>query len=129
MVGDDEAFLAEAEALAVERLGCKLFRGRAAYEGSSHTQHVFNALPFDQRCAASLHLLTDLELMAHTDYFVGARRPAGPARWRGTRRARGTSTRGGGVARVARQSFFFFFFSRIFSDLHCGQSFTNVLPC
>jgi hypothetical protein len=83
MVGDDEAFLAEAEALAVERLGCKLFRGRAAYEMASHTQHVFNALPYDQRCAASLHLFTDLELMAHTDYFVGARRPARPGRRRG----------------------------------------------
>jgi hypothetical protein len=76
IVGDDEALLREAEALAVERLGCALFRGREAYEMSSHMQHTFNRLPYDQRCAASLHLLTDMELLAHTDFFVGAAPPA-----------------------------------------------------
>jgi len=80
IVGDDEALLREAEALAVERLGCALFRGREAYEMSSHMQHTFNRLPYDQRCAASLHLLTDMELLAHTDFFVGACRAAGCGR-------------------------------------------------
>jgi len=80
IVGDDEALLREAEALAVERLGCALFRGREAYEMSSHMQHTFNRLPYDQRCAASLHLLTDMELLAHADFFVGACRAAGCGR-------------------------------------------------
>ncbi len=72
LVGDDEAFLREAQALAVERLGCKLFTKRESYEMSSHMQGLFNQLPYEQRCPASLHLLSDMELLGHTDYFVGA---------------------------------------------------------
>ena len=72
LVGDDEAFLREAEALAVQHLGCKLFTGREAYEMSSHQQDTYNRLRHDQHCRATLHLLTDMELLAHTDYFVGA---------------------------------------------------------
>jgi len=74
LVGDDEAFLREAQALAVERLGCKLFTKRESYEMSSHMQGLFNQLPYEQRCPASLHLLSDMELLGHTDYFVGAAR-------------------------------------------------------
>ena len=78
LVGDDQALLREAETLAVERLGCKLFAGREAYEMSAHAQSSFNGMPYDQRCRASLHLLTDMELLAHTDYFVGAARLRAP---------------------------------------------------
>lgn len=35
-------------------------------------QSRFNGLPFEERCEQSLRLLTDMELMAHADYFVGA---------------------------------------------------------
>ena len=35
-------------------------------------QSRFNSLPFEERCEQSLRLLTDMELMAHADYFVGA---------------------------------------------------------
>ena len=81
LVGDDEAFLAEAAAIAARELGCRIFAGRAKYELPQHDQQAFDSLPLSARCAATLHLLTDLELLAHTDYFVGARRaPAGRLR-------------------------------------------------
>ena len=72
LVGDDEAFLAEATALAERELGCKVFQGHKKYVMSSHTQWKFNALPLETRCTATLNLFTDLEMLAHTDYFVGA---------------------------------------------------------
>ena len=75
LVGDDAALLAEAAALAQERLSCKVFAGRAEYLMAKHQQGAFDALPLPERCAATMHLLTDLELLAHTDYFVGAPRP------------------------------------------------------
>ena len=71
LVGDDEAFLREAAAVAAAELGCKIFAGRAKYEMESHNQQKFDQLPLTERCAATMHLLTDLELLAHTDYFVG----------------------------------------------------------
>ena len=71
LVGDDEAFLREAAAIAAKELGCKIFAGRAKYEMESHNQQKFDQLPLAERCAATMHLLTDLELLAHTDYFVG----------------------------------------------------------
>ena len=72
LVGDDEAFLAEATALAQRELGCKVFQGHKKYVMSSHTQWKFNSLPLETRCTATLNLFTDLEMLAHTDYFVGA---------------------------------------------------------
>ncbi len=75
LVGDDEAFLAEAAAIAARELGCRIFAGRAKYELPQHDQQAFDSLPLSARCAATLHQLTDLELLAHTDYFVGARPP------------------------------------------------------
>ena len=75
LVGDDAALLAEAAAAARERLGCKVFAGRAEYLMAKHSQGAFDALPLPERCAATMHLLTDLELLAHTDYFVGAPTP------------------------------------------------------
>ena len=75
LVGDDAALLAEAAAAARERLGCKVFAGRAEYLMAKHSQGAFDALPLPERCAATMHLLTDLELLAHTDYFVGAPAP------------------------------------------------------
>ena len=75
LVGDDSALLAEAAAAARERLGCKVFAGRAEYLMAKHSQGTFDALPLPERCAATMHLLTDLELLAHTDYFVGAPTP------------------------------------------------------
>ena len=30
-----------------------------------------NMLPYEERCEQSVRLLTDMELMAHSDYFVG----------------------------------------------------------
>ncbi|KAK9827988.1 hypothetical protein WJX81_005593 [Elliptochloris bilobata] len=71
-VGDDEEFIQEAAALAQRELGCKVFGDRAKYELPSHKQSTFNHLPLEDRCSATLHLLTDLELLAHTDYFVGS---------------------------------------------------------
>ena len=72
LVGDDEAFLAEATALAEQELGCKVFRGHRKYVMASHTQWKFNSLPLATRCTATLNLFTDLEMLAHADYFVGA---------------------------------------------------------
>ena len=72
LVGDDQELLREVEALAVERLGCKLFTGHEAYETSSHVQGTLNGMQDDQRCRALLIMLMDMELLAHTDYFVGA---------------------------------------------------------
>ena len=72
VVGDDQELVREAEALAVERLGCKLLTGRMAYAMSVHGQGASDAAQYEQRCRALLHLLTDIELLAHTDYFVGA---------------------------------------------------------
>ena len=71
LVGDDEAFLQEAAAIAAKELGCKFFAGRLKYEMESHNQQKFDQLPLAERCTATMHLLTDLELLAHTDYFVG----------------------------------------------------------
>lgn len=71
LVGDDEAFLREAAAIAAQELGCKIFAGRLKYEMESHNQQKFDQLPLADRCTATMHLLTDLELLAHTDYFVG----------------------------------------------------------
>ena len=74
-VGDDEAFIAEAADLAQRELGCKVFADRAKYELPRHKQSMFNHLPLEERCKATLHLLKDLELLAHSDYFVGAPAP------------------------------------------------------
>ena len=71
LVGDDEALLAEVAALARQQLGCQVFHG-AKYVMSAHVQQSFNRLSLEDRCAATLHLLTDMELLAHTDFFVGA---------------------------------------------------------
>ena len=38
-------------------------------------QAQFNTLPYDERCEQSMRLLTDMEIMAHADYFVGGRSP------------------------------------------------------
>lgn len=73
-VGDDEAFIAEAADLAQQQLGCAVFSERAKYELPRHKQSMFNHLPLEERCKATLHLLKDLELLAHSDYFVGAPR-------------------------------------------------------
>ena len=73
-VGDDEAFIAEAADLAQRHLGCAVFSERAKYELPRHKQSMFNHLPLEERCKATLHLLKDLELLAHSDYFVGALR-------------------------------------------------------
>lgn len=74
-MGDDEAFIAEAAALAQRELGCAVFSERAKYELPRHKQSMFNHLPLEERCKATLHLLKDLELLAHSDYFVGAPAP------------------------------------------------------
>ena len=73
-VGDDEVFIAEAADLARQQLGCAVFSERAKYELPRHKQSMFNHLPLEERCKATLHLLKDLELLAHADYFVGAPR-------------------------------------------------------
>ena len=72
LVGDDAGFLAEAAALAEQELGCKVWQGRSQYMLPMHSQQKFNHLPLEDRCAATLHLFSDMELLAHTDYFVGA---------------------------------------------------------
>lgn len=71
LVGDDAGFLAEAAALAEQELGCKVWQGRSQYMLPMHSQQKFNHLPLEDRCAATLHLFSDMELLAHTDYFVG----------------------------------------------------------
>lgn len=74
LVGDDEVLLAKVTALARQQLGCQVFHG-TKNTMPSHVQQSFNRLSLEDRCAATLHLFTDMELLAHTDFFVGALSP------------------------------------------------------
>lgn len=71
LVGDDEALLARVAALARQQLGCQVVLS-TEHMMPAHVQQKFNRLALEDRCAATLHLLTDMELLAHTDFFVGA---------------------------------------------------------
>ena len=72
MVGDDHALVAETGALARKAIGCRLYAARPFDRPSGHLQHDFNEAPVRSRCAATHHLMADIELLAHTDFFVGA---------------------------------------------------------
>ena len=71
VVGDDHALMAETGALARKAIGCRLFAARPFDRPSGHLQHDFNESPVRSRCAATHHLMADIELLAHTDFFVG----------------------------------------------------------
>ncbi len=74
VVGDDHALVEETRALAQEALGCRLYAARLPFDRPrGHSQQDFNTSPLRSRCAAVHHLVADMELLAHTDYFVGAR--------------------------------------------------------
>ena len=72
MVGDDHALMTETGALVRKAMGCRLFAARPFDRPSGHLQHDFNESPVRSRCAATHHLMADIELLAHTDFFVGA---------------------------------------------------------
>ena len=71
LVGDDEVLLAKVTALAIQQLGCQVVLS-TKHMMPAHVQQKFNRLSLEDRCAATLHPLTDMELLAHTDFFVGA---------------------------------------------------------
>ena len=39
---------------------------------AGHLQDLFNQQSFEDRCSGTVQLLIDMELLAHTDYFVGS---------------------------------------------------------
>ncbi|KAK9840749.1 hypothetical protein WJX81_002183 [Elliptochloris bilobata] len=71
ILGDDHAWVAEASRLAQERINCTLQPLSPFYRQEGHKQAQFNSLPYEERCEQSMRLLTDMEIMAHADYFVG----------------------------------------------------------
>ncbi|KAK9838524.1 hypothetical protein WJX81_005090 [Elliptochloris bilobata] len=72
VVGDDHALVAETGALARRALGCRLYAARLPFDRpDGHSQQEFNVASVRSRCAATHHLVADIELLAHTDYFVG----------------------------------------------------------
>ncbi len=76
LVGDDHKQLQEAERLAISQIGCQSYfvrtEGTGTTEPSGHDQNAFNNLPQKVRCRATLQLLVDIEVLAHTDFFVGS---------------------------------------------------------
>jgi hypothetical protein len=75
-VGDDYRLLKEAEKLATSHIGCQTCylppepTGDTQFSG--HIQGAFNSLPQKLRCQGTQQLLVDIEVLAHTDYFIGS---------------------------------------------------------
>ncbi|CAL8463226.1 g2760 [Coccomyxa elongata] len=72
LFGDEHRSLVEMERLAKEHIGCRVAHGSRYYRAEGHHQQSFNMLPAQEKCRATKELITDLELMANADYFVGS---------------------------------------------------------
>lgn len=98
-VGDDHKLIDETAAIASKALTCKIVKRRKFHKKSGFVQVQllnslakmitlsspavrlpklavlmqadFNQEPLEQRCQSSKHLIADMELMAHADYFIG----------------------------------------------------------
>ncbi|BDA45365.1 hypothetical protein COCOBI_07-1520 [Coccomyxa sp. Obi] len=68
IVGDDFERIQAAEALARKHLGCQIFRSTPYFRREGHVQYHFNHQEFPERCAGTVDFLTDIELLAHTDF-------------------------------------------------------------
>ena len=49
---------------------CTVTQACAMYAG--HLQDHFNQQSYEDRCSGTVQVLIDMELLAHTDYFVGS---------------------------------------------------------
>eukprot|EP00884_Botryococcus_braunii_P012233 jgi/Botrbrau1/2100/Bobra.0093s0008.1 len=72
VVGDDAALVAELKELANADLGCKIYSPRAYHKKEGHFQPQFITMDLTSRCAATIQVLTDIEMLAHTDFFIGS---------------------------------------------------------
>ncbi|CAL8469442.1 g8983 [Coccomyxa elongata] len=72
MMGDDQARISAASKLAAKEIGCKVFKGSPYYRKEGHLQDHFNQQSYEDKCSGTVQLLIDMELLAHTDYFIGS---------------------------------------------------------
>ncbi|KAK9918027.1 hypothetical protein WJX75_000668 [Coccomyxa subellipsoidea] len=70
IAGGDEALNAETAALAASLIGCKTFNRTAVHHQAGDPASVQHGSP-QAHCLLTRNLLFDLELLAHTDYFIG----------------------------------------------------------
>ena len=53
-------------------LGCAPLRSNGTAHAAQHDQLEFNKQAVDVKCSETLRLITDLEMLAQADYFVGS---------------------------------------------------------
>lgn len=75
-MGDDPALIAQTRELVQKEIGCEIFFVRPPVPDkeleTGHSQVKFNNLPLQQRCQGTIDLIVDIEVLAHTDYFIGS---------------------------------------------------------
>ena len=74
VVGDDMTVAKKMAKVAADALGCLIVnRAIPGPERSAHDADAFNASPLAHRCYAAQRIITDVEVLAAADIFVGAR--------------------------------------------------------
>ena len=74
VVGDDVVVAEKMAKVAADALGCLIInRAIPGPERSAHDAEAFNASPLAHRCHAAQRIITDVEVLAAADIFVGAR--------------------------------------------------------
>eukprot|EP00884_Botryococcus_braunii_P015095 jgi/Botrbrau1/23587/Bobra.0141s0051.1 len=71
IVGDDGQQVAALSDLAAKKLGCRIYTPHPYHPKGGHSQGKFNEQVLPQRCAQTVQLIADMEILAHTDYMVG----------------------------------------------------------
>lgn len=71
IVGDDAEQVDALSSLAQKRLGCRIYLPHHRPRGG-HSQESFNQQSISERCTQTLQLLSDMEILAQTDYMVGS---------------------------------------------------------
>eukprot|EP00884_Botryococcus_braunii_P010355 jgi/Botrbrau1/19320/Bobra.0073s0052.1 len=72
LLGDNTKLVNELKELAIKELDCKPYIPHSYHKKEGHFQPDFISMPLNARCDATVQVLTDIELLAHTDYFVGS---------------------------------------------------------
>ncbi|BDA51058.1 hypothetical protein COCOBI_17-2780 [Coccomyxa sp. Obi] len=73
LFGDDQRRVTQVEQMVKRHISCKVVHyGVRNNQAKGHDQEAFNIQPNEDKCDATKKLITDLELMAAADYFVGS---------------------------------------------------------
>ncbi|BDA44819.1 hypothetical protein COCOBI_06-2970 [Coccomyxa sp. Obi] len=72
MIGDEHAKVTEAAKAAERHLKCKSFRSSPFWRKEGFSQDMHNKEGFDVKCAGTVKMLIDMELLAHSNYLVAS---------------------------------------------------------